>query len=341
MSAKFRTSNGYPRPTFITPVTADSPQDIEIGAGAVPVLVARDYSRLRSLARLWLHTNDPVGRVLVDKLHGCRVVRPDAVPHSVVILDARIVFAVAGCAAQSRVLVMPELHAAERSTLPVSTPLGAALLGATAGDWVEVVQRDGRRLDVHIAMVQHCSKPRLSAGSESAWGVGLMPCAPAPGANVNEEPPLTILQSEEDNMLARMEEPLRPPLMLSAEDHTRLVALASVVLRRSPLVARLLLDEADRAEVVPTEQLPTNAVALGSLVQFRDETTGETRRLQVVLPGKADIVEGRISVLSLVGAGLIGVSAGHSIDWPAQDGRLRRLTVLRVEGRSAEPSARR
>ena len=141
-------------------------------------------------------------------------------------------------------------------------------------------------------------------------------------------------------MLTAMEERLRPPLVLAAEDHVRLVALASVVLRRDPLVARLLLEEADRAEVVPSGRLPTGAVALGSRVEFRDDATGETRRLQVVLPGRAGIAEGRISVLSLVGAGLIGLLEGHSIDWPTQDGRLRRLTILRVEGRGAEPEAR-
>jgi len=124
---------------------------------------------------------------------------------------------------------------------------------------------------------------------------------------------------------------LRPPLLMSTGDHARLVALAGVTVRRSPLVARLLLEEADRAEVVPAgRRVPTGVVALGSVVEFRDAATGETRRVQVVLPGEADIAEGRISVLSLVGAGLMGLSEGQSIDWPTQDGRLRRLTVLRV-----------
>ncbi|MCB4825435.1 nucleoside diphosphate kinase regulator [Roseicella aerolata] len=124
---------------------------------------------------------------------------------------------------------------------------------------------------------------------------------------------------------------LRPPLVMSAEDHARLVALAEVITRRSPLVARLLMEEADRAEVMPAGQVPAGIVAVGSIVEFRDAATGEERRVQVVLPGEADIAEGRISVLSLVGAGLIGLSEGQSIDWPTQDGRLRRLTVLRVE----------
>lgn len=126
-------------------------------------------------------------------------------------------------------------------------------------------------------------------------------------------------------------EALRPPLVLSTTDHERLVALAGIMARRNPLLSRLLLEEADRAEVVPAGELPAGIVALGSQVEFRDAATGEARRVQIVLPGEADIAAARISVLSLVGAGLIGLSEGQSIEWPTQDGRLRRLTVLRVE----------
>lgn len=39
-------------------------------------------------------------------------------------------------------------------------------------------------------------------------------------------------------------------------------------------------------------------------------------------------------MLSLVGAGLVGLAEGDAIDWPTQDGRLRRLTVLRVDNTS-------
>lgn len=124
---------------------------------------------------------------------------------------------------------------------------------------------------------------------------------------------------------------LRPPLVLSAEDHARLVALAGVMTRRNPLVARLLLEEADRAEVMSAGHVPLGIVAMGSIVEFRDAGTGEERQVQVVLPGEADIAESRISILSLVGAGLIGLSEGQSIDWPTQDGRIRRLTILRVQ----------
>jgi regulator of nucleoside diphosphate kinase len=98
------------------------------------------------------------------------------------------------------------------------------------------------------------------------------------------------------------------------------------------------MEEANRAEVIQAGHVPAGIVAVGSLVEFRDAMTGEERRAQVVLPGEADIAEGRISILSLVGAGLIGLSEGQSIDWPTQDGRLRRLTVLRVQASSEAPS---
>ncbi|MEO3474690.1 nucleoside diphosphate kinase regulator [Roseomonas sp. CAU 1739] len=124
--------------------------------------------------------------------------------------------------------------------------------------------------------------------------------------------------------------PRRPSILLSEDDHGILVGLAIRDARRNPEAARLLMEEADRAEVVPAARLPSNVVALGSHVVFTDEAHGVTRTVQLVLPSEADIGQGRISILSLVGAGLIGLKAGQSIDWPTQDGRLRRLSVTQV-----------
>lgn len=124
----------------------------------------------------------------------------------------------------------------------------------------------------------------------------------------------------------------RPPILLSESEHGILVGLAMSGARRYPDAAKLLMEEADRADLVPAASLPHDVVALGSHVVFTDEATDVTRRVQLVLPAEADIGQGRISILSLVGAGLIGLRAGQSIDWPMQDGRLRRLTVVQVKG---------
>lgn len=123
----------------------------------------------------------------------------------------------------------------------------------------------------------------------------------------------------------------RPPLLMSVEGQLQIVALADAAAPRHPLVARLLHEEADRTELVSAADLPATTVALGSTVEFHDSAADETRSVQLVLPGEADIAARRVSMLSLVGAGLIGLSEGQSIDWPTQDGRMRRLTVLRAQ----------
>jgi regulator of nucleoside diphosphate kinase len=123
----------------------------------------------------------------------------------------------------------------------------------------------------------------------------------------------------------------RPPIILSEHDHGILVGLALRGAGRHSPAATLLLEETDRADIVPADGLPSDAVALNSMVVFTDEATGVTRRVQLVMPAEADIGQGRVSILSLVGAGLIGLRPGQSIDWPVQQGGLRRLRVVSVQ----------
>ena len=92
----------------------------------------------------------------------------------------------------------------------------------------------------------------------------------------------------------------------------------------------LLDEELARATIVADDALPASAVALDSRVRFRDLETGEQRELTLVVPSKAALNEGRISVLSAVGSALIGLSVGDDIDWPMPGGRVRRLRVLDV-----------
>jgi regulator of nucleoside diphosphate kinase len=69
---------------------------------------------------------------------------------------------------------------------------------------------------------------------------------------------------------------------------------------------------------------------MGSVVEFRDETTGKVQAVTLVYPGNADISQGRISVLTPIGAALIGLSAEDSITWETRTGELRQLTVLKI-----------
>ena len=73
------------------------------------------------------------------------------------------------------------------------------------------------------------------------------------------------------------------------------------------------------------------SVAMNSVVRFRDESNGAVRQVELVYPPDANIEAGRISVLTPIGAALIGVGVGQSIPCPTQTGQSRALTVLGVE----------
>jgi regulator of nucleoside diphosphate kinase len=121
-----------------------------------------------------------------------------------------------------------------------------------------------------------------------------------------------------------------PWIVIGEAEHERLSRLAAAALDRSPEVATRLIDELDRAEVVSAERLPKNVVTIGSTVTFADRG-GTPRRVKLVYPADADISQGNVSVLTPVGAALIGLSLGQSITWLGLDNRERWLTVLAVE----------
>ncbi len=122
----------------------------------------------------------------------------------------------------------------------------------------------------------------------------------------------------------------RPSIIVSAADQRRLTDVAITALGRVPEVAEELLLEIERAEVVPTHAVPVNVVQMGSTVELTTEE-GPSRRVTLVFPGEADITAAKISVLTPIGAALIGLSKGQSIPWMTRHGQKRRLTVLAVE----------
>ena len=126
----------------------------------------------------------------------------------------------------------------------------------------------------------------------------------------------------------------KPAIRISEADYDLIASYATNLEAKFPDLARMLFEEIERATVCPTDKLPVGVVRLGSEVSYLDESSGAVRRVQLVLPGNADIDGGRLSILTPVGAGLIGLHAGQSIEWPCLDGRARVLKVLEVAAAS-------
>jgi regulator of nucleoside diphosphate kinase len=126
-----------------------------------------------------------------------------------------------------------------------------------------------------------------------------------------------------------------PHILISTADENRLTTIATAASQRVPEVAAALLSEMERADVLPDTAMPADVVRIGSMIEFEVDD-GRRLRVQLVLPENADINAGRISVLTPVGAALIGLSPDQSMEWSGNDGKVRLLTVLAVSRPQSE-----
>lgn len=122
----------------------------------------------------------------------------------------------------------------------------------------------------------------------------------------------------------------RPPITLIDTEAEALSDLAMAWLDRSTLGAKLLLQELERAEIFEKISMPPHIATMMSHVVFLDEGTGQRHEVQLVYPKDAESTLRRISVLTPIGAALIGMPRGVSIDWPNRAGEYRRLQILDV-----------
>lgn len=121
-----------------------------------------------------------------------------------------------------------------------------------------------------------------------------------------------------------------PEISITTIDFDRLSNLAERASRDASDVAAFLLEELGRANITlnPTTE---PRVRMGSYVYFRDADTDVAQRIRLVYPDQSDSRLGHISILTPVGAALIGLSPGQSIKWRDRRGTLKELTVLAVE----------
>jgi len=105
---------------------------------------------------------------------------------------------------------------------------------------------------------------------------------------------------------------------LSELDHVRLTALV----RRTPSAVGGPLERLlDGASTVLPHDVPPDIVTMHSQVRVVDTATGECTVVTLCYPDEADPATGRVSVLSPVGAALLGRRIGETAAWETPDGR--------------------
>ena len=122
----------------------------------------------------------------------------------------------------------------------------------------------------------------------------------------------------------------RPPILMIDSEADTLTELAIARQEHAPQVSDLLLEEIGRAKITTAAKIPADVVTMGSTVAFIDDANGAARTVQLVYPADADISAGRISIMTPIGAGLIGLREGEEILWPDRDGHERKLSIVTV-----------
>src|SRR5688572_7114503 len=120
----------------------------------------------------------------------------------------------------------------------------------------------------------------------------------------------------------------RPRLIIDERAYQRLLALAERARAQVPDLADRLIEEIERADLRASSEMPGDVVTLGSEVTFRQ--ADRTQTVQIVAPEDADIEHRRISVLTPVGAALLGMTVGQKISWDMPDKRVAVLEVMAV-----------
>ena len=121
---------------------------------------------------------------------------------------------------------------------------------------------------------------------------------------------------------------VRPRLIIDERAYPRLLALAERARAQVPDLADRLIEEIERADLRASSEMPGDVVTLGSEVTFRHAE--RTQTVHIVAPEDADIEHRRISVLTPVGAALLGLAVGQKISWQMPDKRDAVLEVIAV-----------
>ncbi|WFU23654.1 GreA/GreB family elongation factor [Bradyrhizobium sp. CB1717] len=107
-----------------------------------------------------------------------------------------------------------------------------------------------------------------------------------------------------------------PKIALSAADHPRLEQLARVATQRGDISAMLLMLEINRAEIVPGDAIDLQSVVtIGSWITYWTNWAVPRKTVQLVWPEDCTSDLAQVSVLSPLGAALIGLHVGDQMPY--------------------------
>ncbi|MFC7518796.1 GreA/GreB family elongation factor [Herbaspirillum sp. GCM10030257] len=116
---------------------------------------------------------------------------------------------------------------------------------------------------------------------------------------------------------------------LSTADHGRLTQVLSRECEANSHANALLAKKLSAARLIAPQRVPPDLVTMNSRVLFVEIDTQAVYGFTLAYPGP-NMHTGEVSVLSAVGAALLGLSTGQDIHWIGASGRRLGLRVLDV-----------
>ena len=122
-----------------------------------------------------------------------------------------------------------------------------------------------------------------------------------------------------------------PPRTLTELDHIRILNLVRRNLQSGLIDSDTPIEAViDDADLVPSREIPGNIVTMYTQLAVKDSLSGERRTLALCYPQDAEPGAGFVSVLSPIGAALLGLAIGETAQWFTPDGRKASVVVEEI-----------
>ena len=122
----------------------------------------------------------------------------------------------------------------------------------------------------------------------------------------------------------------KPNIIVSEQDADRLDKLLASLPEKEFSAREALEAELDRAEILPSTEMPNDVVTMNSTVRFHVSSSKDDFCLTLVYPKDMDDSGNKISILAPVGSALLGLRQGDEIEWPSSDGRVMQVRIEEI-----------
>ena len=121
-----------------------------------------------------------------------------------------------------------------------------------------------------------------------------------------------------------------PPITISRRDHACLKRLAVHAVRDRHPVGGFLLSEIQRAVACDADEMPPGVAGLNEWVTYRLDSSQQTKSRILVCPDQFRSAQLNLSVLSPLGAAILGMRAGDCIEFFGIEGEFHVVAVESV-----------